>query len=311
MKHILPYTALNENVGRGSILFIKGKEEGGQRKLFATHILGYSEFKPGVKMFFLPQDFYRIKMVDGEIRAVKVGLSDSALRSVLNIKAPGKISIVQNNKKTPWHWESLKHTNIGSAIRALEDKVKADDFILEQSDSGREAKFDLLYNHLVKKVIKSAFLGEKENIVFTDYHVARDLSSSINDASESGSINEEWDVNFTFLYLGKEHRDLLEEFGIDQIIDIDLYFNSEAYVKVYHDPGDRETPPSWDVDVQSVETELNDDQIYLEGSTGTPDSELNGLIYQVKKMVNSMDDSDVRHLLDSNIKIPEHMKKGE
>ena len=63
MKHITKYVDhINENVGRDSVLFIKGKAEDEGRKLFATHINGYSEFKPGVRMFFLPQDFYRIKI---------------------------------------------------------------------------------------------------------------------------------------------------------------------------------------------------------------------------------------------------------
>ena len=63
MKHIVRYQErVNESVGRGSVLFIKGKADDGGRKLFATHIEGYSEFKPGVRMFFLPQDFYRINL---------------------------------------------------------------------------------------------------------------------------------------------------------------------------------------------------------------------------------------------------------
>ena len=313
MKHIVRYQErVNESVGRGSVLFIKGKADDGGRKLFATHIEGYSEFKPGVRMFFLPQDFYRIKEVDGEVRALRVGLSDPALRAVLNIKSPGKVSIVQNNAKTPWHWKSLKHTSIGSAVRELEDEIKMGDYLLEQDQLDNEVKFDHLYNYIVKTVIKSAIFGEKNrDVIFTDYDVELGLQDAINGIAESDTVNSDWEAKFSCLYIGKEFRDELEHFDIGATFDVSLYFSSEAWVKVTHDPGDYHTPPDWDVDVTAIETKLDTDSVFLEGSSGRPTAELENLFNEVDRAVNELSDEDISSLIKQNVTIPNHLKKGE
>lgn len=313
MKHITKYVDhINENIGRGSVLFIKGKAEDGGRKLFATHINGYSEFKPGVTMFFLPQDFYRIKIVDGEVRALRVGLSDPALRAVLNIKSPGKVSIVQNNAKTPWHWKSLKHTSIASAVRELEDEIRMGDYILESTDPDKEEKFSALYNHVIKEVVKTAFFGERtKDIIFLDYSVERALQSAIEGIAESDTVKADWEAYFSCLYTGKEFRETLEELDMGATLDVSLYFTSEAWVKVDHDPGDRDTPPSWDVEISSVETTLDEQSVFLDGTDGNKDSELTALLKEVDKVVTELSDDDIASLVKSNITIPKHLKKGE
>ena len=312
MKHILKYSELNENVGQGSIVFIKGKaDKSGKRKLFATHILGYSELKPGARMFFLPQDFYRIKIVDGEVKAVKVGLSDAALKSTLNINpSSGKISVVQNNAKTPWHWRSLKHTSLASAIRDLEQEIKMGDYLLEQTERAEPADFTTLYNHIIKKILSVAVLGEEDpELVFTGFKVSDSLQNKIDDAEESGFVNSEIEIEFTCIYVGQEHREMLNEFDMGPILDASLYLNCEAYLKVYSHPGSYDTPPEWDVEVKSVETTLDD--AYLEGANAKADSELQQVWNEASSRIKEMDEADLESLLKKNVMIPKHLKKGE
>lgn len=310
MKHILKYESINESMGRGSVIFVKGKPEGGQRKLFVTQILGYAEFKPGAVMFFLPNDFYRVREEDGRLKIQQVGLNDSSLRSVLNIKSDGKISVVRNNAKTPWHWKSLKHTSIAAAVRELEDEIKFGDYILEQNDNGSETKFAALYNHIVKKVLSVAILGNKDpDIVFTDFDVSKELQRGINDADENTVVEAEWEANFDCIYLGKELRDLLEEFDMGPMLEISLSLKSDAVVEVDYDPGDRDTPPYWDVDVTSVDTNLQ--EVYLEGGTTEADPELQDILKKANSELSDMAEGDLYHLLTKNIVIPEHLKKGE
>lgn len=310
MKHIRPYTNINESMGRGSVLFVKGKPEGGKRKLFVTQILGHAEVKPGVTMFFLANDFYRLKEEDGRLKIQKVDLSDSALRPVLNIKSEGKISVVKNNAKTPWHWKSLKHTSIAAAVRELEDEIRFGDYILESSDVNSKVKFATLYNHVVKKVLSVAILGNRDpELIITDFSVSKELQRKISEVGEDSTVDSDWEANFDCIYLGKEHRDLLEEFEIGPMFDISLALSSEASVDVTHYPGDRETPDDWDVEVISVQTELQ--EVYLEGGSAEADPELQRILKEANRKLSDMDETDLEHELKKNIVVPEHLKKGE
>ena len=60
-KHILSYTdRLNESIGRGSVLLIKGRPLRDGRFLYVTTIKGYVEIKPGIKMVFIDDTIYRV-----------------------------------------------------------------------------------------------------------------------------------------------------------------------------------------------------------------------------------------------------------
>jgi ABC-type uncharacterized transport system ATPase subunit len=119
-KHIKSYSEINESIGRGSVILIKGKPENGKKKLYAAHVEGHSALPHGGVMLFLADEFYRIKEDDGKLKGVKISYrNDDSLKSALNLKSPGKISIVKNNNKTPLHWKTSKHTSIISALREI------------------------------------------------------------------------------------------------------------------------------------------------------------------------------------------------
>jgi hypothetical protein len=136
MRYVSPYhQKLNESIGRGSVLLIKGRPVENGRHLYVTQITGYAEIKPGIKMVFLGDQIYRVKYRDGNFIGKKVYIKqDENLASVLNLKNPERPSIVLNHNKTPFHWSTLKHTDIGTALRELGPGLFDHDLILEQEE---------------------------------------------------------------------------------------------------------------------------------------------------------------------------------
>ena len=137
MRYVSPYhQKLNESIGRGSVLLIKGRPVENGRHLYVTQITGYAEIKPGIKMVFLGDQIYRVKYRDGNFIGKKVYIKqDENLASVLNLKNPDRPSIVLNHNKTPFHWSTLKHTDIGTALRELGPGLFDHDLILEQEEA--------------------------------------------------------------------------------------------------------------------------------------------------------------------------------
>lgn len=134
MTHVLKFSEMiTESLGRGSVLLIKGKPEGDKSKLFATQIIGVNEIKPGAKMVFLSNEFYRIREnEEGKLVASKINYrTEDSLKGVLNFKSDGKLSVVLNHNKTPWHWKTTKHTMLQPALKdVLDDIRRGDEFIL-------------------------------------------------------------------------------------------------------------------------------------------------------------------------------------
>jgi hypothetical protein len=132
-RHIKKFSdKLYENIGRGSVLLIKGRPTENGRRLYATTINGYSEVRPGVVMTFLGDQVYQVVRKDGKYYGVKVDYQgEDGLKGVLNLKNPGRPSIVLNHNKTPYHWMTLKHLDIGSALRELGDRLYDHELILE------------------------------------------------------------------------------------------------------------------------------------------------------------------------------------
>jgi len=132
-KHIMEYSqVINESFGVGSVILINGKSEDSGKKLYATHIIGSAALNPGATMLFLSDDFYRIKKDGDRLKAVRIGFStESALKSALNVSSTGRISIIKNNNKTPFHWITLKHKVMHTALHAVEDVLNKDNYILE------------------------------------------------------------------------------------------------------------------------------------------------------------------------------------
>jgi hypothetical protein len=132
-KHIMEYfEVINESFGVGSVILINGKAEDSGKKLYATHIVGSAELNPGATMLFLSDDFYRIKKDGEKLKAVRIGFSnEAALKSALKVSSAGRISIIKNNNKTPFHWITLKHKVLHTALHAVEEVLNKDNYILE------------------------------------------------------------------------------------------------------------------------------------------------------------------------------------
>lgn len=122
---------IQESIGTGSVVLIKGSPNVDGRYLYVTTINGYTEIKPGVKMVHLNLPIYRVIVKDsGQFYGRKVDYKkEDGLIGTLNTRNPYSISIVLNNNKTPFHWETLKHTDIGSALRSLGTRLFMHDLI--------------------------------------------------------------------------------------------------------------------------------------------------------------------------------------
>jgi len=121
-KHVISFNeAYRSPIGKGSVLLIKGKPETDGRRLYATRISGHAEIKPGLFMVFLNDEIYRvIHKGNGNMAGRRVDIrNEEALKGVLNLRNEGNPSIVLNHNKTPFHWMTLKHLDIGSALREL------------------------------------------------------------------------------------------------------------------------------------------------------------------------------------------------
>ena len=314
MKHIIPYQAkITESHGRGSVLLIKGKEERGQRKLFATTILGSSEFKPGVMMYFLPNDFYRIVEEGGVFKARKVNYnSEASLKAVLNIKSPDRISIVGNNNKTPLHWKTLKHSHIMSAIKEVESDIRLGDYLLESTELYRDKNWNLLWNAVVKRTLRTVFMGLDEADVI-ETHVGTSLSDTIDDARNSGTTyGEYWDIDFRILYKNRDIRHLIAEFGIGQPVDVTIGFASDFTLSAdkkfnfVEDDYDDHIPLS----LESIKTYLDLGTSYVGGSEGIPDRELLALAKDIDAIVKNFGYIGMKDFLKKTTPVPIY-KKGE
>ena len=132
-KHIKKYSErLYENIGRGSVVLIKGRPTPNGRRLYATTITGYTEIRPGLVMVFLGDQIYQVLYKEGKFLGSKVDyVGEDGLKGVLNLKNPGAPSLVLNHNKTPYHWMTLKHLDIGSALRELGERLFDHELILE------------------------------------------------------------------------------------------------------------------------------------------------------------------------------------
>ena len=140
IKSISEALNIEHVIGRGSVLLIKGKPTPEGRKLYVTTITGWTEFMPGSKMVFIGDVIYRVIHKGGDkFSGRKVSISnEDGLKGVLNMKNPGRPSLVLNHNKTPFHWTTLKHTDIGSALRSIGGRLFDHELILESSNRSKD-----------------------------------------------------------------------------------------------------------------------------------------------------------------------------
>jgi hypothetical protein len=273
---------INESsIGKGSIVLIKGKPEKGKRKLFATHITGFVELKAGAVMLFLADDFYRIKEEDGKLKSVKISYkNEDSLKSVLNLKSPGKISAVRNNNKTPFHWKTLKHTNLNSALREVEKDLIDDSYIFESVDSNKSAdsKYGDLFNEIIL-ALDSALNGNNEEIKITKFHSSiSDLKDELIENIEDGddgtsSASVDWTVEIDLILYSEKFDSLLKKYNLSSHgFGLVLEFKSTGQAWDYQvSSGSYDSPPDRERGANNIETEFT--QIWITSDYGEIDDE--------------------------------------
>lgn len=273
---------INESsIGKGSIVLIKGKPEKGKRKLFATHITGFVELKAGAVMLFLADDFYRIKEEDGKLKSVKISYkNEDSLKSVLNLKSPGKISVVRNNNKTPFHWKTLKHTNLNSALREVEKDLIDDSYIFESVDSNKstDSKYGDLFNEIIL-ALDSALNGNNEEIKITRFHSSiSDLEDELIENIEDGddgtsSASVDWTVEIDLILYSEKFDSLLKKYNLSSHgFGLVLEFKSTGQAWDYQvSSGSYDSPPDRERGANSIETEFT--QIWITSDYGEIDDE--------------------------------------
>jgi hypothetical protein len=197
MKHVIKrYSSqLNESIGKGSIVLIKGKPDSdGKRNLYVTSITGYAEIKPGAIMVFLGDQIYRVKHNGPkQFSGIKVDFrSEFGLKQALNMRQNGVPSVVLNNNKTPFHWITLKHIDIGTALKEVENLLPGLNLILESDDAAeqiRQENWDKFLNWAAYEFIK--LIDKQESAIVIDklvesssYPDSEDLQDSTSQPAE-------------------------------------------------------------------------------------------------------------------------------
>lgn len=288
-EYVRPFGQINESVKHNSIVLIKGKPKGKAREqlLYAAHVSSCAEVRPGAMMLFLSDQFYRIRKDGKKLKGVRINWKDEdSLKDAINSKSPGKLSIVRNNNKTPYHWKTLKHTNITDALNAVDQDLIGDQYLFESSDSSLSIE-----ERVVIDALDSIFKDGSEVIVL-DWDIPTDsLSDSIDSDESSGSEEMEWAASFECLHVGRpELDDQLKEKDLRRF-EINIYFTSTIDFTQWYDPGDYNNPPEGGIEVESISTEITN--IQLLGSDSTEFEESFGM----DQVVSGLDTEDLEPMI--------------
>lgn len=257
-RHIKSYSeVVNESISKGSVILIKGKSEKGKKKLYVTHITGSVSLQNGAVMLFLSDEFYRIKEEEGRLKAVKISYrSEEELKSALNLKSPGKISIVKNENKTPFHWKTLKHTSIQAALKEIEGEIMPGTYLFESvsKDDDTDQAWREFIDLVFERTANTVFFGKNE-IDIIRYRID-DIYQEIWD-SEKSNLEVEWELELTVLLKGAIFKQYMEKLNLTtKTTRVIFYFKSDLGLDLKYDPGDYWTPSYSDVEIDSVETYL-------------------------------------------------------
>jgi hypothetical protein len=254
MKHVKSYSSINESVLQNGIVLIKGKPRGKDKEkmLYAGHVMSSAELRPGATMLFMSDQFYRIIKEGDRLKGVKINWrSEESLKDSLNLKSPGKISIVKNNNKTPYHWKTLKETTISQALDRVRDDIDGSDYLFESVDQTAGGS---TYAKFVKAAVDSIFGGEKKAVVLS--WTATDAMDLVEPDEDSTVAEHEAKIQFIFIdpSLVKE----LEEMGASTRGDLYLEISSNLTYSSWYDPGDYMNPPDGDTEITDAEHEIVD-----------------------------------------------------
>lgn len=214
-KHVISYSESNQTaqIGRGSVLLIKGKAEQDGRKLYVTTITGQVEIRPGIKMVFLGDQIYRVVYREERFFGKKVDVNgEEGLKGVLSLKNQGVPSIVLNHNKTPYHWITTGFTDIGDALRNLGPKLFSHDIILESVNSEIPPVMDRVFIEAMKAILKK----EPSDV---EVEIADIEMEDVEVPEESGIYEWLWDAYLSVTV--KDGTGLKDEL-VDQGIIIDI-----------------------------------------------------------------------------------------
>jgi len=279
--YIKPFEPINESMKQHGILLIKGKPRGKNKEqmLFATHVNTWAELRPGATMMFLSDIFYRVIKEGDKIKGVKINWrSEDSLKDALNFKAPGKLSVVLNNNKTPYHWKTLKHTNLRDALDSVEGDISRENFIFESADSLESIK------KIVTTDATDAIFREGTNVIVLDWAIPEtNFADMVTDNDRHGSEMTEWEATFDCLYVGRPELDEeLKEMELNRF-EVTITFESNFSYQQWYDPGDRDTPPDGDIEITDIDTKITN---MLIGGIESEDT------FELAKIVSGMDGED-------------------
>jgi hypothetical protein len=277
-------------VPHNGIVLIKGKPKGKnkERMLYAGHVMGSAELRPGATMLFMSDQFYRIIKDEGRLKGVKINWrSEESLKDSLNLKSPGKISLVKNNTKTPYHWKTLKETSISQALDRVRDDLGGSDYLFESvatSVSGSK------YSKFLREAVDSIFGEEKRAVV---------LSWSSEDAldlvdPDESHISTEHDASIEFIYTDPELVRELKEMGASTRGELYLEISSDISYSSWYDPGDYMNPPDGDTEITDADHSITAFSLSIDGLSeeDLDDSEINSITEKIEKALAGSNDLD-------------------
>lgn len=276
--HIKPFELINESMKQHGIILIKGKPKGKNKEqmLFATHVNNWAELRPGAMMMFLSDTFYRVIKDGDKLKGVKINWRDEdSLKDSLNFKAPGKLSVVRNNNKTPYHWKTLKHTNLRDALDAVEGDLISSSFIFESTES-----IESLNKTVIEDAVDAIF-RDGEKVIVLDWDMPDDTYFVDNISSEERTDTEtiEWEATFDCLHVGRPELDeALAEMELSRF-EVTVYFESKVTFSQWYDPGDYNNPPDGDIEITDIDTSIT--SITIGGLESSEDFDLDQIISQM------------------------------
>jgi hypothetical protein len=280
--YIKPFEPINESMKQHGILLIKGKPKGKSKEqmLFATHINTWAELRPGAKMMFLSDTFYRVIKEGDKLKGVKINWRDEdSLKDALNFKTPNKLSVVLNNNKTPYHWKTLKHTNLRDALDSVEGDIDRENFIFESADPLES----------IEKIVTTdaidAIFREGTNVIVLDWAIPTDDFAELVDSGDRhGSETTEWEATFDCIHVGRPELDeTLIEMELNRF-EVTITFESTFSYQQWYTPGDRDNPPDGDIEITDMNTEISNISVDGIDSSDT---------FELAKIVSDMDGFDL------------------
>lgn len=304
-RHIISFSeSINESLGQGSVILINGKPDAdGRKRLYAAHVDSFAQFHPGAVMLFLAPIFYVIKLVDGHLRAFKIDYaSEKSLKNVLNLKTPGRISIVRNSNKTPLHWKTTKHFGVASALREVEHDILKENYLVEAIDQVGDPEWKYFYNEVIKECLTSVFFLTKSVEIYSMDIDPEKFNDKINESDE-GSLEVYWDSSFEIMFSHRPDLDkYFEKYKFSRMLEFSLYFISDVKVDRWHDKGDYYNPPDSGWEINTVKTIIN--EIYIDGEAADYTQEVEELIKNITDKIKEYTPYDLEEHVKKNIKKP-------